>query len=139
MGLTLFLVISLLGCVSDKPHEDSYPINPDPTKLEAVEPGKSDRTEILDWFGSPQLTYDGDVLALRGGPEELRKAVPEGTVALGYFIYQMEFNPSTEITSNGMAHAYEEKVVSKERVLFIISKEDGVVKAVDRAVVSNLE
>ena len=137
MCLTLLMVVIQSGCASDRLEEKSYPINPDPAKLEPVELGKTDRAEILEWFGPPRLTYDGDELKLsKAGSEDLKKKVPGGMVALGYFNYQMEFIPSTRVSGDGVEHSYEEKVVSKERILFMISKKDGIVRKVDRAIIS---
>lgn len=128
------MAITQSGCISEKQVDPSYPISPDPTKLEAVEPDKTKQAEILEWFGPPQFTYDGDKKELKeGDPDEMEGIVPKGMIALGYYNYEMEFDTSTENSPQGVVHTYQESIVSKEKILFLISKKDGVVRKVDRA------
>jgi len=129
MRLFSLLALILCGCISETQVDRSYPINPDPRKLDAVEPGRTKQAEILEWFGPPQFVYDGDEQKLiEGDAHGLEGIVAEGMVALGYYNHQMEFDSSTSRSPEGMEHVYRESVVSKEKILFIVSKKDEIVR-----------
>jgi len=130
--LAAFLLVSLQGCVPAFPFLSGVPL-PQKT-VDEVQPGKTTRSEVLEWFGMPlSIAKKGEVLRIPHGPEWAAGGVrPAGYNQVDADAFFELFSTKHKITDHQRIYYYFSSLSTKYGVVLAVYVHESANTRVDR-------